>query len=136
MIDQREYNRRLIEEFRATRSVSGQLEGRPLLLLTTTGAKSGQLRTTPLMYVAHDDQLIIIASNMGAQTHPDWYRNLVAQPQVSVEVGSETFEATAVVLEGEARVRQWEWIIERYPFFVEHQAKTSREIPLVALERR
>ena len=72
MTDQNDYNRQVIEEFRANRS-KGQIEDRPRLLLTTTGARSGQLRTAPMMYISDDDRLLVIASNMGAQTHPDWY---------------------------------------------------------------
>jgi len=137
MIDQKEYNRQLIEDFRATRSTSGgPLDGRPLLLLTTTGAKSGQRRTTPMMYVADGDRLLVIASNAGAPAHPDWYRNLLAHPQVTVEVGADTFDASAKVLEGTERQQQWDMIVASYPFFIEHQAKITREIPVVALERQ
>jgi len=96
MTDQNDYNRQVIEEFRANRR-KGQIEERPRLLLTTTGAKSGQLRTTPMMYISDDDHLLVIASNVGAPTHPDWYRNLVAHPQVTVEIKAEVFDATAVV---------------------------------------
>jgi deazaflavin-dependent oxidoreductase (nitroreductase family) len=137
MIDQNDYNRRLIEEFRADRSKTDRpLEGRPLLLLTTTGARSGQRRTTPMMYIPDGDRHIVIASNIGAPTHPDWYRNLVAHPEVTVEVGSETFEAAAIVQEGIPRQHLWTRIIELYPFFDEHQAKTTCQIPVIVLERR
>lgn len=137
MADQDDYNRKLIEEFRASRGKADDpFAGRPLLLLTTTGARSGLRRTTPLMYIREGDRLLVIASNVGAPTHPDWYHNLVAHPQVTVEVGNETFDATAVVVEGEERERLWAWIVGQYPFFVDHQAKTSRQIPIVALLRR
>lgn len=135
MIDRNDYNLRLIEEFRANRG-GGSLHGRPLLLLTTTGARSGQRRTTPMMYIPDGDGLIVIASNIGAPTHPDWYHNLVAHPQVTVEVGAETFDATAVVLEGSERHQMWTRIVELYPFFIEHQAKTTRQIPVIALSRQ
>ena len=136
MADQKDYNRQLIEEFRVNRSKSGeQFAGRPLLLLTTIGAKSGQRRTTPMMYIPDGDRLLVIASNIGAPTHPDWYRNLVAHPEVTVEVGTETFDATAVVTQGTERDRLWTRIVERYPFFTEHQAKTTRQIPVIALSR-
>ncbi len=136
MTDQRDYNQRLIEEFRAERSKTGKpLEGRSLLLLTTIGARSGQHRTTPMMYIPDGDRLLIIASNAGAPSHPDWYRNLVAHPQVTVEVGPDTFEATAIVAQGEARQQLWTRIIELYPFFVDHQAKVTRQIPVIVLER-
>jgi deazaflavin-dependent oxidoreductase (nitroreductase family) len=135
--DQNDYNRQLIEEFRADRSKTDRpLQGRPLLLLTTTGARSGQRRTTPMMYIPDGDHLIVIASNVGASTHPEWYRNLVAHPQVTVEVGPETFDALAIVMEGTARQQLWTRITELYPFFVEHQAKTTRQIPVIALQRQ
>jgi deazaflavin-dependent oxidoreductase (nitroreductase family) len=137
MIDQNDYNRRVIEEFRADRGKpGGRWEGRPLLLLTTTGARSGQRRTTPMMYIPDGDRLLVIASNAGAPAHPDWYRNLVAHPEVTVEVGTETFNATVIVAEGLERQRLWTRIVELYPFFTEHQAKTPRQIPVIALERR
>lgn len=137
MADQKDYNRQLIEEFRASRGASEDpFAGRPLLLLTTTGNKSGQPRTVPIMYARDGERLVVIASNAGAATDPDWYRNLVADPTVNVEVGQENYPATAVVLEGEERERLWHQIVAQYPFFTEHQAKITREIPLVALERQ
>jgi deazaflavin-dependent oxidoreductase (nitroreductase family) len=137
MVDQEAYNRQLIEEFRATRGASaGPLTGRPIVLLTTTGARSGQRRTTPLMYVRDGERLIVIASNAGAARHPDWYYNLKVHPGVTVEVGPETFEASAQVLEGAERDQLWDRIVAFYPFFTDHQAKVERQIPLVALERR
>ncbi len=137
MSDQREYNRKLIEDFRASRGVNdGPFAGRPLLLLTTIGAKSGQHRTTPLMYVPDGERLLIIASNAGAVAHPAWYRNLLAHPEVTVEVGADTFEASAIELEGDERRQQWDKIVASYPFFVEHQAKITREIPVIVLKRR
>jgi deazaflavin-dependent oxidoreductase (nitroreductase family) len=137
MTDQNTYNRQLIEEFRANRGKSGgPMEGRPLLLLTTTGAKSGQLRTTPMMYIPDGDRLLVIASNAGAPVHPDWYRNLVAYPEVTVEVGNEIFEAIAIVTEGTERQRLWTRVVELYPFFADHQAKVTRQIPVIVLERR
>ena len=107
-----------------------------MLLLTTTGAKSGQRRTTPMMYVPDGDRLLVIASNAGAPAHPDWYRNLLAHPSVTVEVGADTFDASAVVLEGTERQQLWDTIVASYPFFIEHQAKITREIPVIALERQ
>ncbi len=136
MADQNEYNRRLIEDFRANQGTDGgPFEGRPLLLLTTTGARSGQRRTTLMMYIPDGERLLVIASNIGAPKHPDWYHNLVAHPRVTVEVGAETFEATAVVVEDPERRQVWARIVEQYPFFAEHQAKTTRQIPVIALER-
>lgn len=137
MTDQNAYNRQLIEQFRASRGQpGGPFEGRPLLLLTATGARSGKPRTTPMMYIPDGDRLLVIASNVGAPTHPDWYRNLLAHPQVTVEVGTEIFDATATVTEGVERQRLWSRIVELYPFFAEHQAKTTRQIPVIALSRR
>ncbi len=137
MTDQNEYNRKLIEEFRATRGNSDwPFEGRPLLLLTTIGARSGERRTTPMMYMSDGDRLIVFASNVGAPKNPAWYHNLVAHPEVTVEVGNETFDGLAVVTEGAERNRIWSKTIEQYPFFAEHQAKTTRQIPVIALERR
>ncbi len=136
-MDIKEYNRQLIEEFRANRNKDGgPFGGRPLLLLTTTGARSGKRRTTPMMYIPEGEHLLVVASNAGAPTHPDWYRNLVTHPQVIVEVGTETFDATAVVTEGEERQRLWTRIVESYPFFAEHQAKITRQIPVIALYRQ
>ena len=136
MTDQNTYNRQLIEEFRADRDRGGgAMKGRPLLLLTTTGAKSGQLRTKPMMFIPDGDRLLVIASNAGAPTHPDWYRNLVAHPEVTVEVGNETFKAIATVTEGLERQRLWSRVVELYPFFADHQAKTSRQIPVIVLRR-
>ena len=136
MSNQNEYNRKLIEDFRASRGVSDDpFAGRPLLLLTTTGARSGQRRTTPLMYVADHDRLLVIASNAGAPAHPDWYRNLLAHPEATVEVGADTYDVRAVVLEGAERQQLWDTIVASYPFFTEHQAKITREIPVIALER-
>ena len=136
MTDQDTYNRQLIEEFRADRDKGGgAMKGRPLLLLTTTGAKSGQLRTKPMMFIPDGDRLLVIASNAGAPTHPDWYRNLVAHPEVTVEVGNETFKAIATVTEGLERQRLWSRVVELYPFFADHQAKTSRQIPVIVLRR-
>jgi len=137
MADQKDYNRQLIEDFRANRNnPDGPFKGRPLLLLTTTGAKSGERRTTPMMYVPDGDRLLVIASNAGAPKDPDWYHNLVAHPEVTVEVGTETFDAIAVITEGQERQRLWARIVESYPFFTDHQAKVTRQIPVIVLTRR
>lgn len=137
MIDHNAHNHRIIEELRANRGKpDNPFVNRPLLLLTTTGAKSGQPRTKPMMYIRDGERLLVIASNAGAPAHPDWYRNLLAHPQVTVEVGNDTFAATAIAAQGLERQRLWEKIVALYPFFAEHQAKVSREIPVVVLERR
>lgn len=136
MVDQKAYNQQLIEQFRANRgNTDGPFKGRPLLLLTTKGARSGKLYTAPMMYIPDGERLLVIASNIGAPAHPDWYHNLVAHPDVIVEVGAETFDAIAIVIEGAERKQVWARIVELYPFFAEHQTKTTRQIPVIALER-
>jgi deazaflavin-dependent oxidoreductase (nitroreductase family) len=136
MIDYNHYNHQLIEEFRANRSKFEGPGSRPLLLLTTTGAKSGQRHTTPMMYIPNGNRLIVIASNIGAPKHPDWYHNIVAHPAVTVEVGTKTYDTTAIVTQGAERQQLWTWIVEQYPFFADHQAKTTRQIPVIALTQR
>lgn len=134
--DQRAYNAQIIAEFRATRDQpDGPFPGRPLLLLTTTGARSGLARTTPLMYALIDGQLLLIGSNMGAEAQPDWCRNLIVNKEVTIEVGKETYAATARVTTGAERAHLWDALIAQFPFFSEHQAKTTREIPLIVIER-
>lgn len=137
MADMNDWNRRTIEEFRANGGkVGGMWEGRPLLLLTTTGAKSGQRRTNPVMYLHDGDRLLVFASKAGATTSPDWYHNLVVHPEVTVEVGNETYEASATILSGQERDQLYAKQARSYPQFAEYQAKTTREIPVIALERR
>jgi len=137
MADMNDWNRQTIEAFRANKGkVGGMWEGRPLLLLTTTGAKSGQRRTSPTMYLPDGGRLLVFASKGGAPTNPDWYHNLLAHPQVTVEVGSETYEANATVLTGEERDRLFAKQAGLYPQFAEYQTKTTRKIPVIALERR
>jgi deazaflavin-dependent oxidoreductase (nitroreductase family) len=133
-MDAREINRQVIDQFRAGGEIEGMHRDR-LVLLTTTGVKSGQRRTTPMMFHRDGDRLYVIASNVGAPRHPDWYLNLAAHPQVTVEVGDETYDARAEPLQGEERERVWAMIKENYPFFAEHEAKTERTIPVVALTR-
>jgi F420H(2)-dependent quinone reductase len=124
------YNRQLIEEFRT----KGAPPGRPLLLLTTTGRRSGQRRTTPMMFVRLDGRLHVIASNSGAAKDPDWYRNLVADDRVHVEVGDASFDAVATPLTGAQREEAFARIVADYPFFADHQAGVTRTIPVVALD--
>ena len=115
--------------------VGGSFAGAPLLLLTTTGAKSGMARTTPVMYLPDGERLIIFASKAGASTNPDWYHNLVAHPQATVEVGSETFKVTAVEVTGEERDQLYARQATLYPGFAAYEAKTTRRIPVIALQR-
>jgi deazaflavin-dependent oxidoreductase (nitroreductase family) len=134
--DRKAFNAALIEEFRANGGrVGGRFEGRPVLLLTTTGAKSGRRLTTPLVYLQDGERRLIFASKAGAPTNPDWYHNLVANPRVTVEVGTETYEATAVVVNGEERDRLYARQVAAAPQFGEYQEKTTRVIPVIALER-
>ena len=128
------YNQHMIEQFRAT---GGKTDySGPLLLLTTTGAKSGQPRTTPVAYSNDGDQLVIIASAGGAPTHPDWYHNLVAHPMVRVELGSETFQACATVVEGGERDRLYAQHALALGFSTsDYRQKTARQIPVIILAR-
>ena len=135
--EQNDRNAQIIAEFRANGGrVGGRFENATLLLLHTTGARSGQKRVTPLVCLADGDRLLVFASKAGAPTHPDWYHNLVANPRVAVEVGEETYEATASTLEGEERDRIYAIQAGRNPLFGEYQQKAGdRTIPVVALER-
>ena len=126
------FNRQLIADFRAH---DPRFSGRKIVLLTTTGARSGQPHTTPMTYVTDGDRVLVIASNAGAERHPDWYANIVANPAVTVELPDETFQTRAVVAEGEEYDRLWAHIVAQMPFFTDHQAKISRKIPVVILER-
>ncbi len=136
MADPNNFNTQLIEEYRATNgNVTGVFAGRPLMLLTTTGEKSGQPRTAPLVYTTDGDALVIIASKGGAPTNPDWYHNLRANPLVTVELGAERFEAQARVAEGEERQRLYDAQAALMPAFADYQRNTDREIPVVVLER-
>jgi deazaflavin-dependent oxidoreductase (nitroreductase family) len=133
-VDVREVNRHVIDQFRAGGEIEGMHRER-LVLLTTVGARTGQLRTTPMMFHRDEERLLVVASNVGAPRHPDWYHNLVANPRVTVEVGDETYEAVATPLDGEERDRIWTMLKETYPFFADHERSTPRTIPVVALTR-
>ena len=135
--DMKAFNAALIEEFRANQGkVGGRFEGRPVLLLTTTGARSGRTFTLPLVYLPDGERLLIFASKAGSPTNPDWYHNLVANPTVTVEVGADSYEATATVLTGDERDRLYQRQVEAMPMFGEYQQKTTRVIPAIALERK
>ncbi|MFE5089592.1 nitroreductase/quinone reductase family protein [Streptomyces sp. NPDC056638] len=130
------FNQSVIEEFRANGGkVGGPFEGGDLLLLTTTGARSGKETTTPLGYVRHGDSLLIVGSNLGAPTHPDWYHNLLAHPVVRVEAGTRTFQALAVPAEGARREELFAHAVEAAPGYGDYQARTTRSLPVVVLER-
>lgn len=106
-----------------------------LVLLTVAGRRTGERRTTPMMFHRDGDRMLVIASNMGGPTHPDWYLNLVEHPRVTVEVGDETYDATATPIDGPERAPVWAMLTQQYPFFADHEAATDRTIPVVALTR-
>jgi len=136
MSDYNDWNQKIIEEFRSSGGqVGGQFAGAPVLILTSTGAKTGQKRTTPMMYLRDGDRMAVFASKAGAPTNPDWYHNLVANPRATVEVGTETFEVEAEVATSEERDRLYAAQAELYPGFKEYEEKTSRVIPVVLLKR-
>jgi deazaflavin-dependent oxidoreductase (nitroreductase family) len=129
-----ENNRRVVEEFRAN---GGKVRGGgSLILLTAKGAKSGQPRVYPLMRVPDGNDYIVVASKGGAPENPLWYNNLLAHPDVTVEVGSEKFAATARLLTGDERKRAFSKAVAVFPPYGEYQKKTAREIPVFLLERR
>lgn len=131
-----DFNQQVIEEFRANEGrVGGMFEGAPLVLLTTTGARSGNPVTSPMMYLPDGERVIVIASNAGADRHPAWYHNLLANPEATAEIGTETFTVKAEVIEGEERDRLYARMVEQAPGFAEYEARTSRRIPVVALRR-
>jgi deazaflavin-dependent oxidoreductase (nitroreductase family) len=129
-------NAPIIEEFRANHGkVGGQFEGAPLLLLHHTGAKSGQERINPMMYQAVGDAFAVFASKGGSPTNPDWYHNLLAHPKATVEVGDETVPVVARVAEGDERERIWERQKLEWPGFADYERRTTRQIPVIVLER-
>jgi deazaflavin-dependent oxidoreductase (nitroreductase family) len=128
------YNARNIDEFRANGGrLGGNFEGAPVLLLTTIGAKSGEPRTSPMMYLDLDDRVFVFASNAGRDTHPLWYMNLLADPIVTVERGERTYQATAIDIDGDEHDRVYAEQARRFPGFAEYQTNTSRVIPVVEL---
>jgi deazaflavin-dependent oxidoreductase (nitroreductase family) len=136
MTDFNEFNRGVIEEFRSNGgAVGGPFSGAPMILVTHRGAKSGKEYTTPLVYTRDGDSFVIIASKGGAPDDPQWFRNLVANPDVVVEVGDERFPARARVTEGDERDRLYRAQADLMPNFDEYAKNTTRTIPVVALER-
>jgi deazaflavin-dependent oxidoreductase (nitroreductase family) len=131
-----DWNAKIIDEFRNNAGkVGGPFEGAPMVLLHTRGAKSGQERVNPVVYQPVGDALAVFASKGGADTNPDWYHNIVANPRFTVEVGTDTFEVQGRVAEGEERQRLWEQQKKDMPGFAEYEQKTTRQIPVVVLER-
>jgi deazaflavin-dependent oxidoreductase (nitroreductase family) len=134
MSDLNERNKKIIEEFRAQGGrVGGNFEGRTLLLLHTRGAKSGQERVNPLAYIRDGERLAVIASKGGADTHPDWYYNVIADPLVTVEVGTETFQVLAQVAEEPERTRLYDQMVTVMPGFDGYRRKAARVIPVIVL---
>ena len=136
MTNRNDFNERIIDEFRANGGkVGGPFAGRPLLLLHTTGAKTGEDRVHPLAYLRAGENLLVFGTKGGAPTHPDWYRNLRANPSVTVEVGDEHFDASARVTNGEERDRLWQEAKQAIPPFADYEQRTDRQIPVIVLER-
>ncbi|HEX4207225.1 MAG TPA: nitroreductase family deazaflavin-dependent oxidoreductase [Ktedonobacteraceae bacterium] len=135
--DLNDWDRRIIEEFRANGgNVGGQFAGVPLLLLTTTGAKSGEPRISPLAYLFEGGRIYVFAGNRGAPTNPGWYHNLVAHPDVTVELGTEQFEARATVIESAEGERLGSIQVQKIPALASLQTKITRRVPVVLLERK
>ncbi|MFE3058542.1 nitroreductase/quinone reductase family protein [Nocardia sp. NPDC059239] len=131
------FNESVIEEFRANGGkVGGTFEGRTnLVLITTTGAKSGRAITNPLVYVPDSERIVLIASNGGADKHPAWYHNLRANPQLTVEVGDEKYTGKAEFVTGPEADELYDRMIELMPVFAEYRVKTTRKIPVIAVYR-
>jgi deazaflavin-dependent oxidoreductase (nitroreductase family) len=130
----KDWNSQVIAEFRANGGkVGGAYEGGDLILLTTTGARSGKRHTVPLAFLADGERLVVSSFIEGK--YPAWYHNLRATPAVTVERGAETFAATASIPAGEERERVWTWVTERWPMLIEHQAKATLPLPLVVFQR-
>jgi deazaflavin-dependent oxidoreductase (nitroreductase family) len=134
MPDVNDWNAKVIAEFRANAGkVGGNFAGAPVLLLSTTGRTSGRTYTNPMMYLPVSDDVAVFATKGGADTHPDWYLNLVAHPRVTVEIGDRTYEATATPVEEPERARIYAEQAAAYPGFAEYEAKTTRVIPVIRL---
>lgn len=132
-----DFNQARIEEFRANHGrLGGAFEGAPVLLLHSTGARSGRERVNPVMYLADGDRYVVFASAAGAANNPAWYWNLRAHPDAEIEVGDDRFDVHAVELRGAERDAKYALQAERYPGFADYQRKTTRAIPVVALQPR
>jgi deazaflavin-dependent oxidoreductase (nitroreductase family) len=136
MSDPNDWNAQIIDEFRANEGrVGGNFEGAPLLLLHTTGARSGQERVSPVMYQdLGDGRVAVFASKAGADTNPDWYHNLTANPQLTAEIGTETRRFTARTATDDERAPIWARWKQEYPGFADYEANTARQIPVVILD--
>ncbi|ONI73058.1 nitroreductase family deazaflavin-dependent oxidoreductase [Actinosynnema sp. ALI-1.44] len=133
-----DFNTQVIEEFRANGGkVGGMFEGAPMVILTTTGAKSGNSVTNPLMYLPDGDRIVIIASNAGADKHPAWYYNIKANPEITIEIGTEKYQATAEEVTDRAeRDALYARMVEIAEGFAEYERKTDRLIPVFAVTRK
>ena len=136
MTSQNDRNSATIKEFRENQGkVGGRFEGAPLLLLSTTGAKTGEARVNPLMYLPDGQRMLVFATRGGAPKSPGWYHNLVANPDVTVEVGTAKFPAKATVVTGTVRDEVYFKQASLYPQFAEYEKRTTRKIPVIALTR-
>jgi deazaflavin-dependent oxidoreductase (nitroreductase family) len=127
---------RVVAEFRANAGKAGGFHtGMPLLLLTTTGARTGQRRAAPLAYVPDGDRYVVAAANAGARVNPAWYHNVVADPRVTVEAGTEMFGAIVTVAVGAERAALYQRCVAAYPQLADYQARTAREVPIVIITR-
>lgn len=131
-----DFNSNVIEEFRANEGkIGGFFAGTDMLLLTTVDAKTGEPKLTPIIYVEDAGRIFIVGSKGGSPSHPDWYHNMIEQPDVTVEIGSERYQARARILAEPERAQRFAWLAERVPGYGEYQEKTTRVIPVVELVR-
>lgn len=136
MTERQKFNEKVIAEFRANGGKVGKpFEGMPMILVTMKGAKSGKEYTMPLVYSKDGNRYVIIASMAGAPNNPDWYHNIKAHPDVTLEIGTERFAAKAIITSGEERERLFNAQAAIMPIFNDYRKKTTREIPVIALER-
>jgi deazaflavin-dependent oxidoreductase (nitroreductase family) len=133
-----DFNTNLIDDLRAHggHATSGNFVGRQVLILTTTGARTGEKREIPLAYTVDGDTIVIVASKGGAPAHPAWYHNVVANPNVIVEVNGDRFEATAKVATGDERRRLYDGHVAVHPGFADYEKRTERVIPVIVLQRK
>jgi deazaflavin-dependent oxidoreductase (nitroreductase family) len=132
-----DFNQQVIDEFRANKGVvGGMFEGMPLLLMHTTGAKSGTTRVIPVVYTTDGDDLVVIASKGGADTNPDWYHNLVAHPNVKVEVGTDSYDVVVTEAKGDEHDRLYDQQADQFPQFNDYKKKTTRIIPVFILKKK
>ncbi|MDG6929605.1 MAG: nitroreductase family deazaflavin-dependent oxidoreductase [Nitrososphaerota archaeon] len=134
MSNPNDWNKGVIEEFRKNHGkVGGNFEGAPILLIHHTGAKTNKQRVNPVMYLKDEGRYLVFASKGGASTNPDWYHNLMANPDAEIEVGDETMSVTAGEVKGEERDKLYAKQASLYPQFAEYQTKTTRKIPVMEL---